>query len=181
MTDREKPDLIINDKVYRFLRRSKTYWVSEDGEVLGGRSKKRLPEKIDEDGYCCIYSQRKHRLVALAWVDGWFPKAEVHHIDFNRLNNHASNLRWVTHKENVQLSVKENSEVWNKSKQGIHNGRATFTEAEVIQIRNLYDSGMSVADILKIDHPELQTSKQYKSLHSTYLNICKRKTWKHIA
>ena len=94
------------------------------------------------------------------------------------MNNNADNLEWVTHTENIKHSVNKNSEVWNKSKQGEHNGRATFTEDKVREIRRLYDEGMSVADILRLDHPELQTVAQYKSLHSTYLNICKRNTWK---
>lgn len=44
-----------------------------------------------------------HRLVALAFVDG---RDEVHnevdHIDRNKDNNHADNLRWVTHQENLK-------------------------------------------------------------------------------
>lgn len=31
----------------------------------------------------------------------WFPGAEIDHIDTDRLNNHPSNLRWVTKKENA--------------------------------------------------------------------------------
>ncbi len=42
-----------------------------------------------------------HRMVALAWVDGWFPGAQVNHKDKNKLNNHASNLEWITGAENI--------------------------------------------------------------------------------
>ena len=31
----------------------------------------------------------------------WFPGAQIDHIDTDRLNNHPSNLRWVTQKENL--------------------------------------------------------------------------------
>lgn len=122
-----------------------------------------------------------HLYVAHGWVDGYFEGAEVNHIDFDITNYDYTNLEWVTHEYNVKYSVKNNSDVWNKSKQGVHNGRCTFTEEQVLEIRRLYDNGMSVADILRIDHPELKTAKQYKNLHSTYLNICKHKTWKHVA
>lgn len=47
-------------------------------------------------------------LVGLAFVDGWFEGAEIDHIDTNRENNIWTNLRWVTHEENMKnpLTVK---------------------------------------------------------------------------
>ena len=43
----------------------------------------------------------------------WFPGAEIDHIDTDRLNNHPSNLRWVTRKgnQNNPLTRQHNSEV----------------------------------------------------------------------
>jgi len=41
-----------------------------------------------------------HRLVAEELVSGYFDGAIVDHIDRNTLNNHPSNLRWVTYKTN---------------------------------------------------------------------------------
>lgn len=175
--------IIVDGKEYRKVTvRRRTKYIARDGSAINPiRRKQESTWFLNEDGYPCYGgSVPIHLYVAHAWVDGYFVGAEVNHKDFNKMNNNADNLEWVTHTENVKYSVKENSEVWNKSKQGIHNGRATFTEDHVKLIRCLYDAGMSIASILKIDHPELKTAKQYKSLHSTYLNICKRKTWKHL-
>ena len=162
--------------------RGRTKLIARDGSAINPyKRNQKATISYNQDGYPCFGgSVPVHLYVAYGWVDGYFEGAEVNHKDFNINNFNADNLEWITHSENVKYSVKHNSTVWNESKQGIHNGRATFTEAQIKQIRSLYDSGMSVADILRIDHPELKTAKDYKSLHSTYLNICKRKTWKHI-
>ena len=49
--------------------------------------------------YFC--SERLHRLVAKAFIPNPENKPQVDHIDRNPLNNHVSNLRWVTPKENM--------------------------------------------------------------------------------
>jgi len=41
-----------------------------------------------------------HKLVAKAFVSGWFEGAIVDHIDENKQNNFFKNLRWVTHRFN---------------------------------------------------------------------------------
>lgn len=173
---------IINGKIYREVTlRGRTKLIAADGSAINPHKRnQKATYHINQDGYPCYGGGVPvHLYVAYAWVDGWFEGAEVNHKDFNRMNCNASNLEWVTHEENVRYS-RDNNPIWNYSKQGVNNGRATFTEDQVLQIRKLYDNGMSIADIMRIDHPELIHSKDYKSLHSTYLNICQRKTWRHI-
>ena len=89
-------------------------------------------------------------------------------------------MEWVTHQENIAYTIKYNYECVCQSKTGINNGRATFTEDEVLFIRKMYNDGNSIADIVRYFYPELKTQKQYKSIHSTFANIVRRKTWKHI-
>lgn len=45
-------------------------------------------------------AKSRHVLVALAFIPNPDNKPEVDHIDSNKSNNHASNLQWVTKKEN---------------------------------------------------------------------------------
>ena len=42
------------------------------------------------------------RLVALTWVDGYQKGLTVNHIDGNPLNNHASNLEWISRGDNIR-------------------------------------------------------------------------------
>jgi len=48
---------------------------------------------------------RAHRLVAGAFVANPDSLPEVNHKDCDRLNNHASNLEWVTRSENIAHSI----------------------------------------------------------------------------
>jgi len=98
------------------------YEVTRDGEVRTvhhtvpcgkGRSRgvhpRTLRPCVINTGYLMVNLWRNqkqdkrlvHRLVAEAYVDGWFEGAEVDHIDGDRTNNSASNLRWVTSSENT--------------------------------------------------------------------------------
>ena len=45
-----------------------------------------------------------HRLVAKAFVPGYFENADVNHKDCNRQNNRADNLEWMTRRDNLKYS-----------------------------------------------------------------------------
>ena len=88
------------------------YLVSDHGNIWSMRQHKVLrPAQPGTTGYMhVVLSDRGgtaktwmiHRIVADAWVPGKAPGLEVEHIDTDRRNNRASNLRWTTHKANCR-------------------------------------------------------------------------------
>lgn len=174
---------IINNKEYREITiRGRTKLIAKDGSAINPkRRKQKVSIHYNNDGYPCYGGGIPvHLYVAHAWVDGYFKGAEVNHKDFNRNNYNADNLEWVTHEENIQYSMNYNYNVACTSRQGIHNGRAKFTEEQVFLIRRMYLEDKSIADIIRYFYPELQTSKQYKNIHSTFSNIVHNRTWKNL-
>jgi hypothetical protein len=173
----------VNGEEYKFVTiRNRSKLVSKDGKLLNPYRNQEVGLHTNPDGYLCSGGGVPvHLYVAHAWVDGYDETKEVNHKDFDRKNNNYKNLEWVTHLENIQRSVDGNYEVICKSKRGTNNGRATFTEEQVLKIRKLYDTGKySIADLVRMDYPELKSQKDYHSIWSTYSNIVKRITWKYI-
>ena len=50
-----------------------------------------------------------NRLVAKAFVPGYFEGADVNHKDCNRQNNHADNLEWMTRRDNLMYNNDKNA------------------------------------------------------------------------
>lgn len=80
------------------------YDIDEWGNVYSYISNKYLKPYLDKDGYLCITIHSKHykihRLVGENYLNNPYDKPCIDHIDRNKLNNHYSNLRYVTPKEN---------------------------------------------------------------------------------
>ncbi|UIY60041.1 NUMOD4 motif-containing HNH endonuclease [Burkholderia cepacia] len=86
---------------------------STDRCVRRGRFALRLKGKtlrlvfIKSTGYYKVHAHRAmlvHRLVAIAFCDGYAKGLEVNHKNGDRLDNRAANLEWVTPSENIKHS-----------------------------------------------------------------------------
>ena len=84
------------------------YEVSNLGNVRSKKTNKYLKLSNKNNYYiialCKPNEKRKlfrvHRLVATAFIPNPDNKAEVNHIDKNKLNNNVNNLNWMSHQEN---------------------------------------------------------------------------------
>lgn len=107
---------------YKPLKEDNDYLIYNDGRIFSKKTNRFITGKIDNVGYR-VYSlaiwnpltSKKgkmlyaHRLVAEYFLDNIDNKPYVHHKDENKLNNHVSNLEWISAKENSQEHLKKNS------------------------------------------------------------------------
>ena len=67
-----------------------------------------LCECVNSSGYVHLAIKtkkvKKHRLIAIQWIENDYPetKIQIDHIDRDKLNNHISNLRWITPSDNCR-------------------------------------------------------------------------------
>lgn len=121
------------------------YSVSRDGRVKGKQGRwlnpamnkdKHRQINIYRNGRRCTLSV--HRAVLLAWVGPCPVGMESYHKDGDALNNHADNLKWVPHSDNMRGTSRNRGE---------KNASAKLTIADVRAIRELLRLGHSHSSI----------------------------------
>ena len=94
--------------IWKTIKTNPYYEVSDEGQVRRIKDGKILKQYLQKSGYVYVwitrgygnYSQPVHRLVCEAFHENPDKKEFVDHIDTNRSNNNANNLRWATPEEN---------------------------------------------------------------------------------
>lgn len=89
------------------------YSVNEYAQIMNNKTGRILKSHTTRQGYERFkitvsrggVSLSAHRAVAIAFIPNPENKPQVNHIDGNKLNNHVSNLEWVTNDENMAHAV----------------------------------------------------------------------------
>lgn len=162
------------------------YEVSDSGEVrsldrtvsgktintrqnIKGRVLKKYPQVNGYLKVClCSPGGRRwtsvHRLVAQEFIRKEREEhTTVHHLDNNKQNNRVENLKWVTHKENMEVANKDS-----RFPKGVHCYNSQINDATSVMIR-LCTSIFSVKECSEI----------FKVSEAVVRPIKNGKTWKH--
>lgn len=84
------------------------YIIDEYGNIFSIKKNRRIKPHLDKDGYvivvlCIGYDTKKyklHRLVAKHFLEDFEESRQINHKDFNKSNNHYSNLEKSSHFHN---------------------------------------------------------------------------------
>ena len=133
------------------------FFISIDGEVYSTARNKGLKKRkynICKDGYKRIRlvkngaTLRLHREVLKAF-DRLPKKGEIcRHLDGNPSNNHISNLKWGTGKENAQDCIKHGRNIFQKLV-GQNSPVAKFSDKEISEIEECHKEGFSYKEIME--------------------------------
>jgi hypothetical protein len=150
------------------------YYITEDGRIF--RDGNELSTYTTNKGYKnyrgSIGNVRKHISIHRAVAELYIPNPnnlpQVDHLDCNKLNNHYTNLEWVTNKENRDRAIRNGL-----MKVGTEYKHTKLTEDDVKWIREHY--------IPK--HPEFGNgplSRKFGVGSAQISRIVNNKRWKHI-
>lgn len=137
------------------------YHVTSDGQVISTKLHDKHPDKykpkvlkpyVNKDGYSVMvlalegggqWREYLHRLVNFAFNgESYSPDLQTDHIDNDKGNNHASNLRWITQPENVRKSNRRLFLLYLEDSEGNKNIIEIENLAEYARINNLNYSSL---------------------------------------
>ncbi len=148
---------------------------NEENERLLETIKKNYLKKLkqNEQSRKKTYSNLIHRLVAIYFLER---PSEAHnlvaHLDYNKLNNHVSNLKWMTREENI-LHQRSSPFVIKSKKEAIGNRKRTntkLTESEVMIIKKRINENVPLRTL----------SKNFKVSKTQLLRIKRGINWSKV-
>ena len=125
-----------------------------------------LRVKLHKNGVDKTYSV--HILVGRTFVPNPEGKPEINHIDGNKFNNFAENLKWSTRTENIRHAFETGLQ-----KQGADYPTAIFTPEQILEIRQIYIKGDS-------EFGTTGLAKKFGVSKSTIKEIVKGKSYKNV-
>lgn len=146
----------------------KGYYGTSDGRVFSWFCGQwlELKQGTNRSGYKTVRLKRKlysvHRLIAEAFIST--PDLVINHIDGDRLNNHSSNLEWVTQSENLYHAHRV---LKIGSPKGVRNHSAKLDDNLV---KEVYHSVGTYKEL----------GKKYGVQPSTISKIKNRQSWTHV-
>ena len=156
------------------------YEIDEDGRFFSLRRGRLLKSSVNNAGYLCIglwvnseiTNFLVHRAVAETFVPNPHNKPVVNHKDGNRLNNHYSNLEWVTSAENTQHAIKNGISFKRKTGDAKGEGHhaSKFKDYQIREIREQYNKHKNASFI----------ARQYNVSTNTIYRIVTGRAWVHI-
>lgn len=111
---------------------------------------------------------RVHRLVADRFISPCPAGLEVNHKDGDKSNNRASNLEYITHRQNILHAIGNGA--W-PSHAGEKSGNAKLTNEQVREIRRFVGNGLMTYK---------EAARKYRVTKVNISMIVNRKSWKHI-
>ena len=86
------------------------YTIDSDGHIWNRLTNREIGNGPDNKGYPTVTLPnckrvRIHRLVALAFVDGYEPELTVDHINGDKTDNRAENLQWLSNADNAKKAT----------------------------------------------------------------------------
>ena len=139
------------------------------------------PERSSR-GYKWFVRTSVHRAVAEVFIPNLENKPEVNHIDGDKLNNHVSNLEWVTRSENMKHAYDtrliDRERLKKAAKKGAKKGglitrqkRGHLTMDDAREIRSLFAKGYKYKEI----------AKKYNVSYEVVWGVVNNKTYKEEA
>lgn len=164
--------------IYKDIDMSDRFLISDNGNIYSLKSKKVLKQTLNKStGYYAVCvslgsrSDRKliktHIAVATNFVDGYKHGLVVNHKDGNKKNNNASNLEWVTHKQN-SIHASKNGLLHGKTGCDVYNSK--ISESDVRNIREMLKNGEKQCDI----------AKKYSVSRDVVYHIAHNQTYKNV-
>jgi hypothetical protein len=174
-------DIIIKGEEVKVHPLFNLYGTTFSGKVYRLESKHRMAEVYNKKAkYMYVRvcqenvakNRRLHIMIAQCWIPNPENKRVVNHKDGDKLNNHGSNLEWVTDSENQQHAI---SLGLKQSGQELYNSK--LEDKEVHRVCELLEEGYRVKDLAEMFNVKKDNIRKirdgscYFHVRKLYVNI----------